>query len=171
MRGRERTNRGFTIVELLIVIVVIAILASITIVAYNGIQKRAQDSNRLADARTILTALEQYRLFYGTYPEEQGSSWEQSNVYPTTFLQTLATSTDMSKIPVDPVNNTSYHYRYYLYPPGTNGCPTANGSFFVLQLQKPASERAPPPQSPGFQCGTRVWDSEAWYTVGKFVSP
>ena len=34
--------RGFTIVELLIVIVVIAILASITIVAFNGIQARAQ---------------------------------------------------------------------------------------------------------------------------------
>ncbi len=37
-------RRGFTIVELLIVIVVIAILAVITIVAYNGIQNRAKDS-------------------------------------------------------------------------------------------------------------------------------
>ncbi|MCB8045019.1 prepilin-type N-terminal cleavage/methylation domain-containing protein [Microbacterium oxydans] len=34
-------QRGFTIVELMIVVVVIAILAAITIVAYNGIQKRA----------------------------------------------------------------------------------------------------------------------------------
>ncbi len=37
-------QRGFTIVELLIVVVVIAILAAITIVAYNGIQNRARDS-------------------------------------------------------------------------------------------------------------------------------
>ena len=34
-------NRGFTFVELLIVIVVIAILAAITVVAYSGIQNRA----------------------------------------------------------------------------------------------------------------------------------
>ena len=37
-------QRGFTIVELLIVVVVIAILAAITIVAYNGIQDRTKQS-------------------------------------------------------------------------------------------------------------------------------
>lgn len=41
---RSRPNAGFTLVELLIVIVIIAILAAITIVAYNGIQNRAKDS-------------------------------------------------------------------------------------------------------------------------------
>ncbi len=41
----KRTNSGFTIVELLIVIVVIAVLATITIVAYNGIQARARISS------------------------------------------------------------------------------------------------------------------------------
>jgi prepilin-type N-terminal cleavage/methylation domain-containing protein len=42
---RKRINPGFTIVELLIVIVVIGILAAITIVAYNGIQERARASS------------------------------------------------------------------------------------------------------------------------------
>ena len=54
-------KRGFTIVELLIVIVVIAILAAITIVAYNGIQARATD----AKMRTAATQVEQaVRLYY-----------------------------------------------------------------------------------------------------------
>lgn len=48
-------QKGFTIVELLIVIVVIAILASITIVAYNGIQERA----RVAKANSDLASLEE----------------------------------------------------------------------------------------------------------------
>ena len=45
-------KRGFTIVELLIVIVVIAILASISIVAYNGVQQRARTTALQSDVRS-----------------------------------------------------------------------------------------------------------------------
>lgn len=44
----KRNTRGFTIVDLLIVIVVIAILAAITIVAFNGIQQRARNTQMAA---------------------------------------------------------------------------------------------------------------------------
>ena len=44
MKKRVELYRGFTIVELLIVIVVIAILAAVTLVSYNGIQGRARES-------------------------------------------------------------------------------------------------------------------------------
>lgn len=46
-------QKGFTIVELLIVIVVIAILAAISIVAYTGINNRARASERKSDATSI----------------------------------------------------------------------------------------------------------------------
>ncbi len=61
-------NRGFTIVELLIVIVVIAILAAITIVAYNGIQNRAKASSAQALANNAVKKLEAYNTLNSAYP-------------------------------------------------------------------------------------------------------
>ena len=63
---------GFTIVELLIVIVVIAILAAITIVAYNGVRQRASNTSRIAAARGYVTLLSLYYTTNGTYPFTSG---------------------------------------------------------------------------------------------------
>ena len=53
-------ERGFTIVELLIVIVIIAILAAITIVAYNGIQSRANASTAKSNAESVQKVVEAF---------------------------------------------------------------------------------------------------------------
>lgn len=68
----KHQRTGFTIVELLIVIVVIAILAAITIVAYNGIQQRASNSQRIAAARTWVQALKSYATTNQKYPHVAG---------------------------------------------------------------------------------------------------
>lgn len=63
-----RKQGGFTIVELLIVIVVIAILAAITIVAYNGIQNRANDTAVQNDLQNIAKKFELYKVDNSVYP-------------------------------------------------------------------------------------------------------
>jgi prepilin-type N-terminal cleavage/methylation domain-containing protein len=60
--ARQPSTRGFTIVELLIVIVVIAILAAISIVAYNGVQARANDSKMRAGVNQFEKALKLWVL-------------------------------------------------------------------------------------------------------------
>ena len=68
MKRINQSQPGFTIVELLIVIVVIGILAAITIVAYNGIQGRAQDTAIQSDLRQFHTVVSQHKAINGTYP-------------------------------------------------------------------------------------------------------
>jgi prepilin-type N-terminal cleavage/methylation domain-containing protein len=68
MLNIKMKDRGFTIVELLIVIVVIAILAAITIVAYNGITNRAKDTNNKTDAVSIVKVAEALNADTGSYP-------------------------------------------------------------------------------------------------------
>lgn len=63
-----KKERGFTIVELLIVIVVIAILAAIVIVAYNGIQNRAKTQSAKSAASNVQKKIESYNAAVGSYP-------------------------------------------------------------------------------------------------------
>jgi len=64
----KNTQYGFTIVELLIVIVVIAILAAISIVAYNGVQNRAEASKTSSAIGAYKKALQLYKIDEGVYP-------------------------------------------------------------------------------------------------------
>ncbi len=66
-RHRQQSS-GFTIVELLIVVVVIGILAAIVMVAYNGIQANARDAGRIAKIQSIAKAIELYKVDNGRYP-------------------------------------------------------------------------------------------------------
>jgi len=67
-KPQSQTNLGFTIVELLIVIVIIGILAAITIVSYINISKKATEAGLISDLDGAKRQLELYKVEHGTYP-------------------------------------------------------------------------------------------------------
>jgi prepilin-type N-terminal cleavage/methylation domain-containing protein len=68
MWAKQKQQTGFTIVELLIVIVVIAILAAITIVAFNGVQERARNTKTITAVKEYMKLYSAYAIDYDTYP-------------------------------------------------------------------------------------------------------
>lgn len=144
--GKRNKQVGFTIVELLIVIVVIGILAAITIVAYNGIQKRASDTRRQSDIGIIAKALELYYIDNGRYPAGNGSttinvSWSTT---ADASWQNLATALRpyVASLPSDPISSpgvpvtgsSGYNYAYY----SNNGtfCGAGVGKMYILVYRR-----------------------------------
>jgi prepilin-type N-terminal cleavage/methylation domain-containing protein len=79
----KRNNRGFTIVELLIVIVVIGILAALVVVTYSGIQEKARDTERKTDVGALYSKLEEYQAENAKYPTLDNlndSTWVAANL-------------------------------------------------------------------------------------------
>ena len=63
-----KNKKGFTIVELLIVIVVIGILATLVIVTFTGIQQKARNSQRQTDINAVASHVEAFYAQHGFYP-------------------------------------------------------------------------------------------------------
>jgi prepilin-type N-terminal cleavage/methylation domain-containing protein len=83
---KKSFQKGFTIVELLIVIVVIGILAALVITTYNGIQQKGRNTERQTDLKAVQGQLEAYYAQNGVYPaHSQFGATSATNV---TFIQT-----------------------------------------------------------------------------------
>jgi len=109
----KQRQPGFTIVELLIVIVVIGVLAAITIVAYNGIQGRAKDSQTDSALAHVKKALELYRADNGFYPpcgaDDGGCSYTGLPAFLVpAYLPSLPGSPELMGYVRGPVANQSY---------------------------------------------------------------
>ena len=102
-RIKDLRKDGFTIVELLIVIVVIGILAGLVFVQFNNVQGRGRDAERKADIRLIESKLAEFRADESAYP---------------------AALSDLTDTPADalagPVAGETY-----TYVPTPTGCTTA----------------------------------------------
>jgi len=84
MVSLKQRQSGFTIVELLIVIVIIGILATLVIVTFSGVQQRARDSERKTDINAIAGQLEAVYAKEGTYPtllQINNATWRSDNEF------------------------------------------------------------------------------------------
>lgn len=147
---------GFTIVELLIVIVVIGILAAISIVAYNNVQKNARDNARAQAVSQIQKALEMYRAEYGRYPYviSSGANLPSgfTGLYNTGYSYSIDTAGNWMKylkdsgitgdLPVDPINNTEYYFIYHAFNGGIGACTEPVYILVVSKYENPANRPA-----------------------------
>lgn len=94
---KNNHKKGFTLVELMIVITIIAVLATIGVASFTRIQKQARDTKRKGDLRTLATGLQAYFTEKQTYPTTaEGVAILLPNYVPVE--------------PKDPQTKTSYKY-------------------------------------------------------------
>ncbi len=99
------TKKGFTLIEMLIVIAIIAILASVFLVGLRGFRGGAYDSRRISDLQKTQSYLELYYTKNRAYP----------NVSTWTDLGTALVNSNIgiTSIPNDPLNSSTGANYYY----------------------------------------------------------
>lgn len=124
MISLKKSNKGFTIVELLIVIVVIGILAALVITTYAGIQSKARNGKRSNDIQSLQTQVEAFytqNSFYPSLTDLNSKTWRATNmpsldkvalVDPSTNCDPDVVSTCVSgtAVATPPVTDKKYHY-------------------------------------------------------------
>lgn len=89
---KKLKSSGFTIVELLIVVVIIGILAAITIVSFNGVQGRSKTASAQSAANTIQKKLEAFNAVNGSYPSNSANAFGLTSALSAVNEATLAGS-------------------------------------------------------------------------------
>jgi prepilin-type N-terminal cleavage/methylation domain-containing protein len=123
---KTRKQQGFTIVELLIVIVVIGILAAIVITTFNGVQQTARNTERETDIKALHGQLEAYFAQNGRYPtlgNMNDATWRSDNLrgLDPEALSDPRDSTDPPQLVAAAATDR------YAYAPAPTGCDNGGG--------------------------------------------
>lgn len=103
-----KSVRAFTLVELLIVVGIIGILATLLMANFIGVRQRARDAQRKSDVRQLQSALELYRSDLASYPASMPSCGSA-------LTGGSPVSTYMQKVPCDPSGSSYYNSGNYRY--------------------------------------------------------
>lgn len=111
----KKLKYGFTLIEILIVMTLIALLAGISLFGLQGARESARDAQRKGDLQAIRSALEFYRSDCGAYPDVSAGDFESRVGSPFTSGDgscpaTISPArTYLTDVPTDPTGG-SYHY-------------------------------------------------------------
>lgn len=145
----KHKQTGFTIVELLIVIVVIGILAALVLNAFSGVQGKARDATRLSDISRIRKALEAYYAVNSAYPSCYGGNY----VVGSSVVDACATSGGYAPIRIDAALVPSYMSRFTNDPFNTAG---QYGYYYVVGWRKTGSSTFSYDKSMNYLLATRL---------------
>lgn len=125
-------SRGFTLVELLVSISIIAILSAIGMVVYSRVIREGRDSRRQSDLRAIQSALEQYfadQFYYPIYSSGSSCSPPNGTLRFNCSLKdpTTGNKTYINTVPRDPTGSSS-NPGYSYVPTTSSGSACDNSS-------------------------------------------
>jgi len=89
-------SNGFTLIEILIVVVILGILAAIVIPQFTDATRDAKDSSVRAQLRIVREQIELYRIKAGEDPDLEGEQWDD-----------LVTNNYLHRAPVNPINGST----------------------------------------------------------------
>ena len=101
--NKEKHTRGFTLLELLVVIGIIVIITSMGMSSYSTAQKKARDAQRKSDIRAISNALEQYYSICGYKYPTPGAGNVFTNISCSNPSETI-----LNPVPTDPKTGDGY---------------------------------------------------------------
>lgn len=106
-----KSQKGFTLIEMLIVIAVITILAGVVFNGIQGVRETTRDTRRIGDVTNLQSTLEMYMNQCNHYPgiADTITSCNHPNITTWSDLEE-ALQTVASKIPKDPVTSKEYYY-------------------------------------------------------------
>ena len=111
MKQMMKQRRGFTLIELMIVIAIISMLTVLGGANYITSQKRARDSRRMGDLEQVRAALEMYRTDNGDYPTATGANG--SDRFKSLYTVLHADPVYLNKELIDPLNSGANKYEYW----------------------------------------------------------